>query len=545
MSAVDNSAWLALRDHFENDNVEGFIAGAQTNHWNRATESILPISAIWTHQQLLRPSSFIYVACFYRARKIYWLLKETAGAAGQTLEERFPAQFQSFPLLIYALTGPRPICCEIVADLIAERVSLKGALPPASLSGNCDAFDYVFPALGQSAASTVSTDEVLYRAAEGQSPLTLAIRSGNINMVERILDASQREANLICTLSDSGEYEVQARTPLHYAMKTCDAKIIARFLNASMAECVDGKTGATPLITFVQHAEGPSEDLESLVFESVDWTHCVNNMDRRGKTALHYACEHGRVSIAHRLLEVPGVKFSQFERSQSLSPVHMAVTSCSLAIVESEGYETGLDLDSVAGMSPLHLAAKEDWVDGVAYFLNIDPALARMRDDSGFTPALYAATYGSEDSFGIFLRHDNPDVVGSIRIRSAMTGWTVLHFLACEGHARILRTLFEDNYRMANRLFREVDVRSTEPAMTPLYLAGRAGNIECVQLLIAFGANPNLEQTPKGKKARELARTVELQDLMETLREQVVAMIYHTPDLNEALPLCDDEPDDG
>jgi ankyrin repeat protein len=81
--------------------------------------------------------------------------------------------------------------------------------------------------------------------------------------------------------------------------------------------------------------------------------------------------------------------------------------------------------------------------------------------------------------------------------------------------------------------------------VTPLYLAGRAGNIECVQLLIAFGANPNLEQTPKGKKAKELARTGELQDLMETPREQVVAVIYQTPDLDQALLGSDGEPDDG
>jgi hypothetical protein len=227
----------------------------------------------------------------------------------------------------------------------------------------------------------------------------------------------------------------------------------------------------------------------------------------------------------------------------------MAVTSCSLAIiqsiVESGRYSIAHDLDPVVGMSPLHRAAKEDWAEGVTYFLHNESRLARIADNSGFTPALYAATYGSENSFGVFLRHENPDVVRSIKIKSTMTGWTVLHFLAHEGHTRILKTLLEENYRMPDRLFLEVDVRSTEPAVTPLYLAGRAGNIRCVQLLIAFGANPDLEQTPKGKRAKELARTGELQDLMETPREQVVAMIYGTMDLDEALSGADKEANDG
>jgi ankyrin repeat protein len=168
------------------------------------------------------------------------------------------------------------------------------------------------------------------------------------------------------------------------------------------------------------------------------------------------------------------------------------------------------------GRNPLHTAAKENWAEGVQWLLNNCPVLASQTDKSGLTPVFYTAIYGGRESFEQFLEHSDPAVVRTITGKSVFTGWTILHFMAQEGHSEMLGFVLQANDARDRNLFPDIDVQSTDPALTPLFVAARSGQTDCVQVLVARGADAAKENLNGRRTPREIARSGEIAALLSS-----------------------------
>jgi ankyrin repeat protein len=240
--------------------------------------------------------------------------------------------------------------------------------------------------------------------------------------------------------------------------------------------------------------DADSDELERLVLER-NWSPIINVCDKHRKTTLHYACQKYNVRLTMSLLDIPGIittpEYGPDEVKHDMSLFHLAVYTCSMTLL-THPYQI-IDDRNKRGISPLHMEAQIDWIDGVNLMLDMCSELAKVRDLCGLTLVLYASIYSCLSTFRVFLEHDNPEIVRSISLPSQLIGWTVLHCFTHEGHHEILKLLLEKNLEMPKPLFSTVYILLYEPALSPLNLAGWTGNIECVALLLAYGVNPNAD----------------------------------------------------
>jgi ankyrin repeat protein len=252
--------------------------------------------------------------------------------------------------------------------------------------------------------------------------------------------------------------------------------------------------------------------LNNLIFSAdVNWDDLINCQDRRGRTAFHWACINSQHALVERLLTVARdtIDVGVFDHWQG-SPLHYAVKNSDPVIVqticdfftERQSYRLNgqytIETDATdTGENPLHTATRQQWVDGVKFLLERAPKLACAVDVAGIPPVFNTAIYGSVECFELFLR---ADVERSIACRGDLTGWTFLHFAAHSGSATVLRAALGVNLEV--HWWDGPDVVAEEPKATPLALACKAGQLECVLVLLECGANPlangGPEKTPDG-----------------------------------------------
>lgn len=519
LPGVIHDGYNELIEVFKSDNLEGFIALKSENEW--IFSMTLPIDRNLEHPILYKQTDLMRAACFYRAYRIYsYILTLVPPSPSTSIDEAFKGSRMTPSIMTYALAGNLPINIDLVRDLLARRATTEGCLATAIQTGCIEIIMEIFQDL-QEAHPEVPPADLLFLACGRESPLTRAIKSRNVIVVEWILSITDRELDFV------RQDEYSGKTSLHIAVKYPNYAMLERFLDyffTQKPELVNQrytKNGETALIAFTRKVDFSQpmdwDAIIDLIFR-FDWSESVNAKDKFGKTVLHYAIERSLERLVDPLLTIPTLNCN-IRDSSKYSPVHIAVRNCSLMLldkfVSSGKYMLEFDKDDI-GRSPLHTACKQGWKDGVQYLIEKAPYLAKEKDASMNVPVVLAAIYGQEEAFSLFVNSEDPDIFTSLGAVNDLSRWTVLHYLAHAKQPVLLKVLLEA-WAIRRELWETVDIPAAEEHITPLFLACKSGVVNSVKILLAYGASTaNMEEITK------VAKTAQIVDILRSARERGV-----------------------
>uniref|UniRef100_A0AAY5EHK1 Transient receptor potential cation channel, subfamily A, member 1a n=1 Tax=Electrophorus electricus TaxID=8005 RepID=A0AAY5EHK1_ELEEL len=164
------------------------------------------------------------------------------------------------------------------------------------------------------------------------------------------------------------------------------------------------------------------------------------------------------------------------EDSEGCTPLHYA---CRLGIPDSVknmlGLEVSLAQKSKQKKSALHFAAEYGRINTCQRLLETmsDTRLLNEGDERGMTPLHMASRGGHVKVVELLLRK------GAL-FHSDYKGWTSLHHAAAEGYTQTMETLLMGNIKLLDK--------TDADGNTALHLAGRAGHVAAVRLLLHRGA---------------------------------------------------------
>eukprot|EP01094_Clydonella_sp_ATCC50884_P026347 TRINITY_DN7194_c2_g1_i1.p1 TRINITY_DN7194_c2_g1~~TRINITY_DN7194_c2_g1_i1.p1 ORF type:complete len:218 (+),score=45.96 TRINITY_DN7194_c2_g1_i1:294-947(+) len=202
-------------------------------------------------------------------------------------------------------------------------------------------------------------------------------------------------------------------------------------------------------------------------------------------------------------------------------------------------------------MSELLQAAQDGDVPRLVASLDARPGIVNKSDEDGYTALHFAVLKGHLDLVRVLLARDadvdsvdksqwQPIHCAALKGRGecvemllqaganvnaeTSTGCTPMHYAAAWGHTDILRTLIEAGGNVnAQTLFLE---------QTPLLMASEKGQIECVNLLLASGANVMMADSG-GRTSLHMSRAAGHTECVSVLQEHVNLVPWW-----HRLPLC-------
>lgn len=223
--------------------------------------------------------------------------------------------------------------------------------------------------------------------------------------------------------------------------------------------------------------------LEHLLLIGAD----LSFIDANGISALHLAAFSGCVNSVNFLLSQ---KFDINFQPRTYTPLHFAAFGNSKEVAK-------LLIDNSASIfistnnllcneSLLHLAVRANAIDCIELFIK-EGADVNSLKPSGTNPIHLAADLGISESLKALL--DAPTADSNIRICFREKESTALHLAADDGNAECVNLL----------LAKGADAKiKNHRGVTPLHLAARTSSLECVEALLRNGnANPNAEDFDK------------------------------------------------
>lgn len=226
----------------------------------------------------------------------------------------------------------------------------------------------------------------------------------------------------------------------------------------------------------------------------------INQMDRYGRTAMHYAADNGEPSVVQLLIS-NGCNVNNTCTSESMSPLHLAASKGHLdAVFMLVSAGARVDHMNNTRSTALHLASSRGhWQ--VAQLLLQRGANVNALDSHERSPLVRAVTAGEACTAELLLRHgahvNVEDVHGHTPLCEAV--WSgcvpVVQALICAG-AKVTQSHHLLHYavqshqpdvvRMLVSAGSVVNLRDTN-GNTPLILAARTGYMEIVQFLLDHG----------------------------------------------------------
>lgn len=189
----------------------------------------------------------------------------------------------------------------------------------------------------------------------------------------------------------------------------------------------DQQTNTTPLQWSAINGQNSAAD--ELLRRGAD----INNKDKFGRTALHYAAFYGSAETAATLLRIPLCNVDMRDKHGS-TPLILAAEGGHVDAIQSLlGCGAGINLTNKLGASALHEAAYNGHADAIGTLINSGSNLV-IRDHDGNTAMHYAAEQGHSDCVNALL-------IGKADIRMCNNfEENILHIAAENGHLDVVKT---------------------------------------------------------------------------------------------------------
>lgn len=204
----------------------------------------------------------------------------------------------------------------------------------------------------------------------------------------------------------------------------------------------------------------------------------VNFTNREGATALHVACNRGKIRMVNVLLSDNKIKVNVQEEVKN-TPLHEACDCGERDIVVSL-FEAGADftLKNHYGMNPLHVAVVQqhlNLVKTILYHVKEERHLLQEKDNDGHSTFLLAVKTGNEKMVKFLLGLKLVNVTDKNNVDS-----NAFHLAAKNNKKEIMQSLCNHDWETACILMNEKD--SVE--RTPLHCSAQHNQTEALQFLI-------------------------------------------------------------
>uniref|UniRef100_UPI0037E7E7EE ankyrin repeat and SOCS box protein 2-like n=1 Tax=Semicossyphus pulcher TaxID=241346 RepID=UPI0037E7E7EE len=240
-------------------------------------------------------------------------------------------------------------------------------------------------------------------------------------------------------------------------------------------------------------------------------THCI-----LGWTALQEAVCRNNLEICEMLLKA-GAKHS-LANTYGITPLFTAAQSGQLATLRFL-LKHGADINSQAsdGATALYEAAKNGHEEIVKFLLSQN-ADANKPGKTGFLPLHIAAQRGSETIVCMLIQ-------ATSKARVRRTGISPLHLAAERNRDDVLDALLEAGFDVNAQLSEERSRLYEDRRSTALYFSVINNNIDAVRMLLAAGADPNLDMFSPLMVAARMGCI-----------QTITLLVEHGADINASIP---------
>ncbi|XP_032364340.1 ankyrin repeat and SOCS box protein 2 [Etheostoma spectabile] len=234
----------------------------------------------------------------------------------------------------------------------------------------------------------------------------------------------------------------------------------------------------TPLLTA---CEQPNEAVVDLLLQ---FGAQVNRCTVQGETCLHVACRHGQLELCRKLLEA-GADLNR-KNIYGIQPIFTAAQHGHADIIRLLASK-GADINGQAadGATPLFEASKIGHVSAVDALLSLNADTNRSMK-SGLLP-LHAAVQNNHIRIVALLI----PLTSMVRVRRC--GISPLHVAAEHNRDEILALLVRSGFDVNSRLSDDRASMFQDRRSTALYFSVFNGNLEAAAMLLAAGADPDLD----------------------------------------------------
>lgn len=292
------------------------------------------------------------------------------------------------------------------------------------------------------------------------------------------------------------------------------SNVIVAMDNAAMdVDVVEGNYRQTPLMFAARR--GHVDVVKQLLSLGAD----VNKIDKRGRTVMVEAIEHGREAIVDILLQQDDLRINQSTKSKGAPERTALMVAVSLPqenIVEKllAHPELQVNKQNPQGVAALMFAAQGGKAETVKNLLERHDIKVRLEDKTrGWTALTSAAVSGQIEVLSILLEHQN----GALQNDSKIIGNALFRGVEY-GHFEIVDALLQHDAGLAYKedgrgilhvccasknsddlmLFLvadrvpDVNIQEDNFGFTPLHEACRAGNLKTLNALIELGADTTI-----------------------------------------------------
>lgn len=408
------------------------------------------------------------------------------------------------PLLHYALAGRHS---GIINLLLSTDCALDNCFVPLIKYNHLDLIKQFIQIYNENQPDTDFVFENLLKdyfpssiSNKAQYAVKLAVKSQSLEMLKYILEnLDPQQNNEILILNDK-----IYRTALHVACRYNSWEIVEFLFNRDPSQInPDENFPATPLHIAINSKNGIQKDFLPkfigmiLSTSDLDLPKIFNAVDNDSMTILHYATMLLNNDVVRILLEQVqnGIVDARIKNSQGFTPLMQAVVSRNIQILslfiemacQHDDDILGIKETDKIGRNILHLAARQDFVDGFQLIHSHFSNLIRQKDLCMMSPLAAAAAHGffATIEYVIDKLEDARELIESDVVE--VSGRNLLHWLAMRTDTescRIMRKLLERGLIDPNNIVHR--------ATTPLFVAMLNSNEEAVRTLLEFGAQPSV-----------------------------------------------------
>ncbi|KAF8016806.1 hypothetical protein BT93_H2118 [Corymbia citriodora subsp. variegata] len=272
-------------------------------------------------------------------------------------------------------------------------------------------------------------------------------------------------------------------TPLHVVARAGRTHMAERLLDLGCTGDEPNDAGNTVLHVAVK--EGNRELTDLLLNRG---SKSVNKKNEEGKCPLYLAVETGNLEILSRLLQAVDTNEVLSSWIEGMSPVHGAVMHRRIDLLR-EMSERKIELfdlkDDRRGGTPLHLAACENYVDGVEFLVKNFASSAFKHNREDYLPIHVACEMGHLETIKL-LRQHWPNWLEPAELLTHGTWQNILHVAAKHGRASVVKYILGDP-----KLEKLINAKDKD-GNTPLHVATKQWQPE-VLLSLTRDKRVNLE----------------------------------------------------